>query len=243
MDRPMDEMSADVLREVLIDGLRVRHADGVLTPRPWTAAQARWVAELDLRLPDGPVLELCTGVGHIGLLAVRGTGRRGILVDADPLACRLAAHNAADAGLAGLVAVHCERIDGGPLVCLSGTRAPIVIADPPYVPSSEVRRFPDDPVRAIDGGPDGLDVVRTVLSTAACSLEPSGALLVQLRGASQALAVTAALDSDWSGLGLVAEDLRTFGEDRAVLRLSCRTTSPGADASSVVERIGRHADG
>ena len=46
-----------------IDGLAVLWDRRVLEPRPWAAAQARWAVELHPELPDGPMLELCSGSG------------------------------------------------------------------------------------------------------------------------------------------------------------------------------------
>ncbi|HEX4976832.1 MAG TPA: methyltransferase, partial [Nocardioides sp.] len=64
-------------------------------------------------------------------------------------------------------------------------RFPLVLADPPYVPTDEVTSHPDDPVAAIDGGPDGLDVARTCLAVAAAHLADDGLVVLQLGSAEQ----------------------------------------------------------
>ena len=76
------------------EGLRIEYDDRVLAPRPWTAAQSRWAAELIRMAPPGPVLELCSGAGHIGLLAVTLAPRSLVCVDADAAACRYLRRNA-----------------------------------------------------------------------------------------------------------------------------------------------------
>jgi methylase of polypeptide subunit release factors len=205
-------------RTIVLDGLHVEWDERVLEPRPWAVEQARWAAQILPQLPEGPLLELCTGSGYIGLLAAMGTDRRGVLVDADEAACALAARNAATAGLAHRVVVHRERATGAALDAEPGPFA-LVLADPPYLPSSEVRRYPDDPEHAVDGGPDGLAVLRDVLGTSAAVLHPSGACLLQLRGGAQADQVARALETDWSDIVLQPTELREFGPDRAVLRL------------------------
>ena len=50
-------------------------------------------------------------------------------------------------------------------------RFAVVIADPPWVPRADTGRYPEDPVLAIDGGDDGLDLARAcwVSPTATCS--------------------------------------------------------------------------
>ncbi|MBI2244007.1 MAG: methyltransferase, partial [Nocardioides sp.] len=53
--------------------LRITFDGRVLRPRPWTAAQSEWAAEILADAPAGPVLELCAGAGQIGLLAVAGS--------------------------------------------------------------------------------------------------------------------------------------------------------------------------
>lgn len=80
--------------------------DRVLTPRTWTVRQSEWAAKLAAELPDGPILELCSGAGQIGLLAAALTGRGLVCVDADPVACAFARANAERAGLADVVEVR-----------------------------------------------------------------------------------------------------------------------------------------
>lgn len=204
-----------------LDGLHFEWDDRVLEPRRWAVQQARWAIEILPSLPAGSMLELCTGSGYIGLLAAAWTDRRAVLVDADEAACAIATRNAEAAGLAQRVQVQRGRITGA---ALDGEHAPfaLVLADPPYLPSSEVERYPGDPEHAIDGGPDGLALVRDVLGTGAAALHPTGACLLQLRGAPQADQVARALENDWSDIVLQPTELREFGPDRAVLRLDPR---------------------
>ena len=170
-----------------IGPLSIAYDDQVLEPRPWTVAQAGWAAELTDQIPSGPLVELCSGVGHIGLLAAALTGRRAVLVDASAAACGFAAANAAAAGLGSRVEVrHGDLSESlGP-----AERFPLVLADPPYIPTGDVAKFPEDPFSAIDGGPDGLAVARLCLDVAARHLQPAGLVIVQLRDAEQAIALT-----------------------------------------------------
>lgn len=190
-------------------GLEIEHDAGVITLRPWTILQSEWAVELCASLPSGPVLELCCGVGHIGLVVARRTGRRLVQVDSSEAACAFARRNAARAGLSGDVEVRCADLDEA---VTAGERFPLVVADPPYVPSDEVDRFPDDPRSAIDGGPDGLGPARRCLSVADGVLTDRGALLLQLRDRGQAEAV-----ADTGPFELV--EVRTAGADRAVALL------------------------
>jgi methylase of polypeptide subunit release factors len=191
----------------------------VLRPRPWTRHQAGWAAGLLATMQPGPVVELCCGVGHIGLLTVRATGRRGVLVDDDPIACRFAHRNARRAGVADLVTVIEHHLDGGPIPGVP-TGAPLVLADPPYLPSAKIEQFPEDPPQAIDGGDDdGLGAVRAVLGSAVAHVMVGGVVLLQVGGAAQAGAVAGRLVTAWAGMGLEPAEVAEFGEDRAVVAL------------------------
>jgi methylase of polypeptide subunit release factors len=167
--------------------LTIAYDDRVLRPRPWTVAQSAWAAQLLTELPPGDVLEVCAGAGHIGLLAVAGTDRRLVLVDADPAACRYARINADHARGRGAVEVRQGPMDE---VLAPGERFALVIADPPWVPTGLTGQHPEDPVSAIDGGGDGLELVRTCLDVAAWHLAPDGAALLQV-GPDQTPAVAA----------------------------------------------------
>lgn len=201
-------------RAMDIDGLSFAYDERVLEPRPWTAGQSMWAAEVLADLPLGPVLELCSGAGHIGLLAVRPNDRRLIQVDASEAACEFARLNAEQAGLADRVLVRC-----GPMneVVLPDERFPLLLADPPWVPTSDVEEFPDDPVTAIDGGEQGMDVALACVDLAGRVLTPAGVCLLQLGTSEQADEVAAYVD-EHEHLHLRAGEVRTF-ERGLVVRL------------------------
>lgn len=155
----------------------------VLRPREWTTAQSDWASDLLAELPEGPVLELCAGAGQIGLLATAGSDRHLVCVDASDTACDFARANAHAAGMADRVEIRHARLEEavGP-----DEQFPLVIADPPWVPRRETARFPEDPITAIDGGDDGLDVARACLSVMAEHLSPGGSGLLQIGTTAQA---------------------------------------------------------
>lgn len=163
--------------------LSIAFDDRVLRPREWTAAQSEWAADLMVTAPGGPVLELCAGAGHIGLLAVSISGRRLVCVDANPVACDFARANALAAGMADRVEVREARLE---TALAPDEQFPVVIADPPWVPREQTSQFPEDPLTAIDGGPDGLDVARACLSVIAGHLSPGGSAVLQLGTRAQA---------------------------------------------------------
>src|SRR5436190_20563776 len=115
-------------------GLDIAFDDRVLRPRDWTAAQSHWAADLLPDLVPGAVLELCSGAGHIGLLAVAGTSRQLVCVDVSPVAAAYTLHNARLADLQAQVSVR----EGLVTEAVEPTETfAMVIADPPWVPQSE----------------------------------------------------------------------------------------------------------
>jgi methylase of polypeptide subunit release factors len=182
-------------RVVEFEGLQIEYDDRVLEPRPWTARQSRWAAELIRSAPPGPVLELCSGAGHIGLLAVTLAPRTLVCVDADATACVYLRRNAARAGIR--VDVREGRMQE---VLDPDERFAVVIADPPWVSTDEIGRYPDDPRTAIDGGADGLDLVRGCLQVIDRHLVEGGHALLQT-GPDQPDAV-ATLVAAYDGLSL-----------------------------------------
>lgn len=171
---------------IAFGSLRIGYDNRVLEPRPWVLLQSEWARELLIEAPAGRVLELCTGAGHIGLAALTGNDRQLVAVDASETACEWARRNGAANDLTHRVEVRHGRLEDAVRPDESFV---LVIADPPWVPRADVTRFPSDPVLAIDGGTDGLDVARACLDTAARALVPGGSLLLQLGTDAQAQAL------------------------------------------------------
>ncbi|HET6651045.1 MAG TPA: methyltransferase [Nocardioides sp.] len=196
-----------------VGSLDVRYDESVLEPRPWTAAQAELAADVARDLAHGPLLELCCGAGHIGLLAALLSHRDAVLVDLNEAACRFSEDNATQVRATGVsVSVrHGEMTD----VLDEGEQFPLVLADPPYIPSHQTGHFPTDPLVAIDGGADGLDLARTCVHVGARHLTPGGALVLQLRDRDQAQV----LADDAMRHGLVDPEVTQVGGHGALLLL------------------------
>lgn len=194
--------------------IEITYDDAVLVPRQWTLEQSRWAEALLEDRPAGPVLELCAGAGQIGLVVALETGRALVQVDVDPTACSHARRNAADIGVVS--DVRCGDLRHA---LADDERFPLVLADPPYIPSDQVAELPDDPEGAIDGGADGLDVARTCIGLAAGHLLEGGSVLLQLGSSEQADLLRASTAEH----GLEIVEVRTVGDAGALVLLEQRT--------------------
>lgn len=193
--------------------LTIHFDDRVLRPRPWTAMQSAWAAELLSTAPEGPVLELCAGAGHIGLLAVHGLDRHLVMVDLNPVACEFARANAA--ATSSSVEVREGSMDE---VVETHETFALVIADPPWVTSDRTAEFPEDPLIAIDGGVDGMSIAWMCLDVVSRHLDQDGAALLQLGDQRQVDRLGAHL-ADRPGLRLVPVEVRAHEDRGVVVRL------------------------
>lgn len=204
-----------VMRVTEFGGLTISFDDRVLEPRQWTKYQARWAAELLRHGPPGPILELCAGVGHIGLLAVTYHPRDLVMVDMDETACDYARRNVHANQPPCTVDVRQGRIDEAvhPHERFAG-----IIADPPWVASDDVGRFPQDPLTAIDGGADGMTVAWSCIDVIAGHLADAGWALLQLGTTRQADVVRDQVVAS-PGMGLGVGTVRAYGGRGVVMEL------------------------
>jgi release factor glutamine methyltransferase len=165
--------------------LELSVGDGVFVPRPETELIAGWVLDRIAGLAAPTVVDLGSGSGAIALsVANEHPGSRVVAVERDTGAFEWTRHNAATRVAAGDTPVEVlagDMTDPGLLRELDGT-VDVVVSNPPYVPDGArlPREVADhDPPLALWGGPDGLDVVRGLLVTAARLLRPGGWLGIE----------------------------------------------------------------
>lgn len=155
-------------------GLEVAVDAGIYVPRAQTEELARRAGRL---LPaGGRAADLCCGVGAVACyLRSAGVGAAVVGTDIDPRAARCARRN-------GIPVVTCDLG-----ASLRPATFDLVTAVAPYVPTGGIRFLPADvqrfePRLALDGGPDGLAVVRRVVAAAAGLLRPGGWLVTEIGG-------------------------------------------------------------
>lgn len=159
-------------------GVRVGVTPGVFVPRQRTALLAELAVD---GLADGDVVvDLCCGTGAIGLaIATRAPGIVLHAADIEPAAVACARTNLAPVG----GHVHEGDLDDPLPDELVGTVA-VLVANVPYVPTGSIALMPPEsrdhePRVTVDGGADGLDVVRRLARIARRWLQPGGRLLVE----------------------------------------------------------------
>ena len=175
--------------------ITLRVGPDALIPRPETELLAEWALEL---LPDtlaSPlVIDVGTGTGCIACaIAWERPGARVVALEASPRAAAMARDNVAALGLAGRVSVEVSDL----FATVGATRAHLVVSNPPYLPTDLIRTLsPEvnrDPRIAMDGGGDGLGVIRRIIADAPSHLVPGGALVLETFGCEQAGSVAALL--------------------------------------------------
>lgn len=196
---------------------------GVFVPRPETevVAQAA-IDEADALRRAGlapVVVDLCCGAGGIAIaVATEVVGSLVTAVDLSPTAVALTRRNARSAGVGAMRLEQGDVREPELLGDLDGT-VDVVVSNPPYIPPDAVPIEPEvrdhDPDLALyGGGPDGLEVPRSVVAMAVRLLKPGGLLVMEhaeVQGAAVRQLVT---DAGFTGVRTI-DDLT--GRPRAVV--------------------------
>jgi release factor glutamine methyltransferase len=198
-----------------------------LIPRPETEFLVDWlireVAASRLPRPTA-VLDMATGSGCIGLtLASAWKHARAQLTDLSEDALDLARLNASRLGLDH---VQLTRSDLFEKVTASFD---LIVTNLPYIPSAEIpalsREVRSDPVAALDGGPDGMDLIRRFLREAPAHLFPGGMVALEVGHDQGKTVADIASQQGFTGLRLLAD---LAGIERFVLAIH-----PGLPQSSL----------
>ncbi len=187
--------SAYLTHEAWLGGHRFYVDERVLIPRSYfleIIPQLAWTLPTDrpLRLVD-----VCTGSGCLAILLALAFPKAKIdAVDLSDAALEVARINVKAHRLSRRVILHASDVfDAVPAV-----RYDVILSNPPYEPSSRVNRlakeFRQEPRLALDGGADGLTIIRKLLRQAASRLAPRGVLLIEVGG------LQAAIDREFSAL-------------------------------------------
>lgn len=161
-------------------GLRIAVDPGVFVPRRRSEFLAATAAALTTA--GAVVVDLCCGSGALGAAVAHGAPHpvRLYAADLDPAAVRCARRNLAPFGARVYEGDLFEALPAGEL---RGS-VDVLLANVPYVPTGDIELLPPEARLyearpALDGGTDGLDVLRRVAAGAPQWLAPGGALLFE----------------------------------------------------------------
>jgi release factor glutamine methyltransferase len=169
----------------------------VLIPRP----ESEFVVVEFLALTKGQestrAVDVGTGSGCLAIASAhRDPGARFVAIDISDAALAVARKNAERHGVADRIDFRLgDRLepvlDEGPF--------DVVMSNPPYIPTDEVRRLEPgvrdyEPHLALDGGPDGLDMVRGLIEQSIPLLRPGGHLILEI-GTAQEKPVRASIEA------------------------------------------------
>lgn len=170
-----------------IQGIRFHVDERVIVPRSFIGEIlfSEYGGEEDsLYLPDRfgveSVVDICTGSGCLAIIAAGFFPNAEVdAVDLSPDALEVARINVADHDVEGRVTLH----QGDLFAPVKGRKYDLIITNPPYVDHDEMAVLPQEyrtePAMALDGGPDGLDIVRRLLAEAPKHLNPGGGMLCE----------------------------------------------------------------
>ncbi|HET6670188.1 MAG TPA: peptide chain release factor N(5)-glutamine methyltransferase [Pyrinomonadaceae bacterium] len=187
-------------------GLDFEVAPGVLIPRPETELLVELALETLQGLQTPRICDVGTGSGCIAVtLLHERTDAHAVAIDISAAALEIAKRNASRHSVE-------RRLTFVQANCFSSLSPAefsfdLIVSNPPYVAEEQLaglqREVRDhEPREALAGGPDGLDVVRRLLTEASAFLKPGGHLLIEI-GFNQAAAVTSLLEQhSWLAKGI-----------------------------------------
>lgn len=201
--RRIDERvpAAYLTREAFLGGHRFYVDERVIIPRSYFVellpeAIPQW---LPAGKPVRRVADVCTGSGCLAvLLAHRFPAAKVDAIELSPDAAAVARFNVAQHNLASRISLHRSDV----FDAVPPRRYDVILSNPPYVPTRELRDLPEEfrqePALALDGGRDGLDIVRKLLRQARERLQPHGIVTLEVGQARPALErAFPALDPHW----------------------------------------------
>lgn len=176
-------------------GLDIRVAPGVLIPRPETEGLCELLADEAKRRAaqtgagvwPARILDLCTGSGCIAAWAARAFADAQVTAaDCSEDALAIAAENAGTCeSRPGQISLLRGDLFDALQEGKSSLAFDVILSNPPYVPSrtvdaleAQVKDF--EPRLALDGGPEGMDLVGRIIREAPDHLAPGGLLLMEI---------------------------------------------------------------
>jgi ribosomal protein L3 glutamine methyltransferase len=180
--------AAYLTRKAYIQGIPFHVDERVIVPRSFIGEllfSDLFGGEGFTLVPDvtavGRALDLCTGSGCLAILAAHVFPNAEVdAVELSPQAAEVARLNIVESGYADRL----HLFEGDLFQPVAKERYDLIITNPPYVDAEAMEELPPEfrhePVMALDGGEDGLDIVRRILAEVPRHLNPGGGLLCEI---------------------------------------------------------------
>jgi len=175
--------AAYITNESWLGGYRFYVDERTIVPRSFIAEliPEQFSPWIDDSASVGRILDLCTGSACLPIMladAFSGAAIDAVDISADALA--VARRNVDDYELQDRITL----VESDLYQHLPAGKYDLIVSNPPYVNSNSMAQLPDEyrrePQIALDGGSDGMDLVRKIVAGAAQRLTPSGLLLVEV---------------------------------------------------------------
>jgi release factor glutamine methyltransferase len=176
-------------------GLDFEVTPEVLIPRPETELLVeKALAWLEHRVDARSAIDVGTGTGCIAIsLATRIHHLRLTATDISQRALDVAMRNAVKFSVADRIEFVCCD-----LLPPKDRTYDLIVANLPYIPTKTMESLPvygREPSLALDGGSDGLDLVRRLVSLAPGYLSPGGMMLLEIEASQGVAALSLAYDT------------------------------------------------
>lgn len=189
--------AAYLTREAYLGEHRFYVDERVIIPRSYFLELLPVIAELMGKKPIKRVVDVCTGSGCLAvLLAHQFADAKVDAIELSPDAMAVAKFNIATHHLAKRIKLHHSDV----FDAVPRANYDLILSNPPYVPTRELRGLPEEfkrePVMALDGGADGLDIIRKLLRQSRERLQKHGLVVLEVGG------LRAAMDRTFKELDL-----------------------------------------
>lgn len=195
-------------------GLRFDVNKKVLTPRMETEILVEQVLKAEKNFKNCTILDLGTGSGAIAVAVAKNCDAKVTAVDISKVALATAESNAKKNDVK-IEFLHSNLFDN----LKRKRRFDIIVSNPPYIPSDDIPKLDKnvrecDPILALDGGKDGLDFYRAIISKANARLNSNGQIFFEV-GKGQASAVRKLLRENGF------EEIKTIKDYNKIERIVC----------------------
>ena len=161
--------------------LKFKVNNDVLIPQPDTEILVEEVIEILKNIQNPVILDLCTGSGSIAISIAKYVPNVKIYAsDISKKALEVAKQNAILNGVANNI----KFIESNLFDKIKEEKFDIIVSNPPYIPTNEIKKLPKDvqnePHLALDGGKDGLDFYRNIIKDGYKYLNRQGYICLEI---------------------------------------------------------------